>query len=105
MHVKIRGGTVIDGNTPLCQTCRHATIVKGSRLHDEIVECGMLGYGGRQITFPVTYCTNYSDRRQPALREMQEIAWVLRTDARRHEIGFVRSSKLRDHERYVLTED
>lgn len=105
MHVKIRGGTVTDGNTPLCQTCRHATIVKGSRLHDEIVECGLLGYGGRQIKFPVSYCTNYADRRQASLREMEEIAWVLRTDARRHEIGFVRSSKLRDHERYVLTED
>ena len=105
MYVKIRGGTVTDGHTPLCQTCRHATIVKGSRLRDEFVDCGLLGYGGRQITFPVTYCTSYSDRRQPSLREMEEIAWVLRTDARRHEIGFVRSSKLRDDERFVLTED
>ena len=29
MRVKIRGGTVMHGDSPLCQTCRYATIVRG----------------------------------------------------------------------------
>jgi len=36
---------------------------------------------------------------------MQEVAWVLRSDPRRHQIGFVHASKLPDEERYVLPED
>jgi hypothetical protein len=36
---------------------------------------------------------------------MEEIAWVLRTDANRNQIGFVRASKLRERERHVLVED
>ncbi len=105
MYVKIRGGTVTESDTPLCQTCRYATIVRGPALRDEIIECANLTYGRGRITFPVTYCTSYSDRRQASLREMEEIAWVLRTDARRNEIGFVRASKLRERERHVLIED
>jgi hypothetical protein len=36
---------------------------------------------------------------------MEEIAWVLRTDIHRKEIGFVRSRDLKPHERYVLALD
>ncbi|MGH9408044.1 MAG: hypothetical protein ACRD1V_01165 [Vicinamibacterales bacterium] len=105
MRVKIRGGTVNGGESPLCQTCRFATIVRGPRLRDEIVECANLMFGRGRITFPVTYCTSYSDRRQPSIREMEDIAWVLRTDVRRNEIGFVRGSTLRNREQHVLIED
>ena len=105
MRVKIRGGTASHGEAPLCQTCRHATIVRGRALADEIVECANLMFGRARVTFPVTYCTSYSDRRQASLREMEDIAWVLRTDANRNQIGFVRGSKLRERERHVLTED
>jgi hypothetical protein len=105
MRVKIRGGTVMHSDTPLCQTCRFATIARGPRLGDEIVECASLTYGRGRITFPVTYCTAYSDRRQPSIREMEDVAWVLRSDPKRNEIGFVRASKLRERERHVLEED
>jgi hypothetical protein len=64
MRVKIRGGTVNGGEPPLCQTCRYATIVRGPSLRDEIVECQELMFRRGRITFPVTYCTSYSDRRQ-----------------------------------------
>jgi hypothetical protein len=105
MRVKIRGGTVMHGDTPLCQTCRYATIVKGPTLGDEIIECASLQYGHGRITFPVTYCTAYSDRRQASIREMEDIAWILRSDPKRNEIGFMRASKLRERDRYVLVED
>ncbi len=81
MRVKIRGGTVARGDSPLCQTCRYATIVKGVKLRDELIECQELAFGRQRITFPVTDCSSYSDRRRASLREMEEIAWVLRTDA------------------------
>ena len=103
MHLKIRGGTVNGGESPLCQTCRYATNVRGPALRDEIVECQELMLGRGRITFPVTYCTSYSDRRQPSVREMEEIAWILRSDPKRKEIGFVHGSKLR--QRRVLEDE
>ena len=49
----------------------------------------------------MTRCTGYADRRQPS----EETAWVLRSDPRRNEIGFVRASTLKPAERYVLGDD
>ncbi len=40
MRLKIPGGTVSDGQASLCNTCRSATIIRGSRLSDEIIACG-----------------------------------------------------------------
>jgi hypothetical protein len=57
------------------------------------------------MTFPVTYCTSYSDRRQPSVREMEEIAWILRSDPKRKEIGFVHASKLGSRNRHVVSDD
>ncbi len=75
--------------SPLCQTCRYATIVRGPSLRDDIVECQELMFRRGRITFPVTCCTSYSDRRQPSVWEIGEIAWILRSDPKRKEIGFV----------------
>jgi hypothetical protein len=36
---------------------------------------------------------------------MEDVAWVLRSDPRRHQVGFVHASKLTDEERHVLQED
>ncbi len=104
MRFKIRGGTVNHGDPPLCTTCRFATIVKGQRLREEIVECSRLSDRAR-ITFPVMFCTGYADVRQASIREMEEIAWILRSDPRRNQIGFVEARKLKPAERYVLPDD
>ena len=105
MRIKIHGGTVDNGQSSLCHTCRHATVVRGARLGDEIVECGMLGSRNNHIRFPVTSCNNYSNREHPGLREMEEIAWVLRTDPKRHRVGFVPSKSLKPADRFVLEEE
>ena len=105
MRINIRGGTVDHGQRSLCETCRWATIIRGRTLGDEIVECDQLSYRNQRVPFPVTSCTRHSDRRQPRLKDMEEIAWVLRSDPLRNQVGFVRSSKLPDEERYVLDED
>lgn len=73
---------------------RFATVVKGRSLNDEIIACSRLSEGAR-ITFTVTSCTDYSDRRRAGLYEMEEIAWILRSDPVKKTIGFVRASELR----------
>jgi hypothetical protein len=102
MHLKIVGGTAQHGEPSLCGTCRHATVVKGAALRDEIVECDRLSSPRARIPFPVASCSGYSDRRHPSLREMEEIAWILRTDARKNRIGFVQARELKPQDRYVL---
>jgi hypothetical protein len=105
MRIKIQGGTAMNGDPPLCHTCRHATVIRGARLRDEIIECGLLSSRHNRVTFPVTFCTDYVNRNHPSLREMEEIGWVLRTDAKKHHVGFVRSERLPWKERFVLDED
>jgi hypothetical protein len=105
VRIKIRGGTVDHGQRSLCETCRWATIVRGAKLDDEIVECNQLSFRNQRVPFPVASCSGYSDRRQASLREMEQMAWVLRSDPHRNQMGFVRSSRLTDEERYVLDED
>ncbi len=104
MRLKIRGGTVNHGDPSLCSTCRFATIVKGQRPSDEIIQCGRLSDAFR-VTFPVTSCTSYSDERLPSLGDMEDIAWILRSDPRRNQIGFVEARKLKPRDRYVLGDD
>src|SRR5436190_11469223 len=94
MRLKIQGGTADNGQPTLCLTCRFATIVKGRALTDEIIECSRLSDRAR-ITFNVVSCSEYGDRRRGALHEMEEIAWILRTDPKRKTIGFARASDLR----------
>ena len=105
MRVKINGGTAAAGDGPLCPTCRHATIIRGAAVSDQVVECGQLAYGHGRISFPVTSCSVYSDRRQPTLRDMEDIAWILRSDPRRREIGFVRSADLKPRDRWTFPDD
>lgn len=105
MRIKIRGGTVQHGEASLCVTCRHATVIQGTSLQERVIDCGQL-YGDKsRITFPVTSCTGYSDRRLPSVRDMEDIAWVLRTDAKRKTIGFVQAKQLKPRDRYVLDDD
>ena len=102
MRLKIRGGTVEHGQPSLCLTCRSATIVKGPSLRDEIVECSLLR---GPIGFPVTSCNSYINSTHPTIREMEEIAWVLRSDLKTKTIGFVKASTLKRQERYVLPDE
>jgi hypothetical protein len=105
LRIKIQGGTVKHGQSSLCLSCRYATVVRGRRLKEEIVECDRLSAGHNLVRFPVTSCSGYLNRCHPSLREMEEIAWVLRTDAGKKHIGFVQSHRLEPRERFVLADD
>ena len=102
MPIKIQGGTARAGDPPLCHSCRHATVARGLRLRDEIIWCNTLE---TRVTYPVTSCTTYLNRQHPSIHEMEEIAWLLRTDARKQQIGFVEAKTLKWHDRHVLDDD
>jgi hypothetical protein len=73
-------------------------------LRDEIVECGRLSNHAR-IPFRVSSCTAYADRRQASIYEMEEMAWLLRSDPKRNEIGLVQARTLKPQHRHVLPGD
>ena len=102
MRIKVREGTADHGQRSLCETCRWSTVIRGRRLDEEIIECSQLTGQNHRITFAVATCSDFVERVQPGLKEMQEIAWILRTDPHRKQIGFVRASRLPDEERYAL---
>jgi len=105
MRVRIRGGTVNHGEPSLCLTCRSSIVARGPRLGDEIVACRSLLLGHRQIGFPVTSCSGYSDVRHPTLWYLEDIGWVLRSDPKRKTIGFADARDLSDEEKHVIEED
>ena len=67
--------------------------------------CSALGFHGVQITFTVTSCSDYADRRMPSYIEMMQDAWILRPGTRRRAAGFVRSSELQAEELFDLRSD
>lgn len=103
MRFKIRGGTTSDQNTTLCLSCRFATVIDGARQSDQIIACSQLGKNDR-VRFVVTSCTGYSDKSLPSLYHMEDIAWILRSDPKRKQMGFVRSRELKFEDRHVLDE-
>lgn len=102
MKLTIHGGTAREGDPALCLSCRFATVVRGVSANHEIVRCTRID---QRVTFRVTSCSEYVDRAHPSLYHMEDIAWVLRTDAKRNRIGFVRSRELKLADRLGLSED
>ena len=96
VSIKVKGGTP-QGCESLCRTCSHGHIIKGFCASQEEVFCRFF-YIEREIRFPVMECTFYEDRRLASKKEMEEIAWVLRTDMPRRRVGFISPEQLREIE-------
>jgi hypothetical protein len=94
--IKIKGGTP-QGSGTLCQTCSYGHLIKGFRATEEEVFCRYF-YLEREIRFPVSECTFYEDRRLASKKEMEDIAWILRTDMPRRRVGFISPEQLREIE-------
>src|SRR6267142_1030081 len=94
--IKVKGGTPQDSDT-LCRTCSYGHIIKGFRATEEEVYCRYF-YLEREIHFPVSECTFYEDRRLACKREMEDIAWILRTDMPRRHVGLISPEQLRELE-------
>jgi hypothetical protein len=98
MRIKVRDGTPIESESSLCATCRCSTIVRGRTLDEELVLCSAVGLRSVQITFKVTSCSDYADRRMPSYMEMMQDAWILQPGSRRKPAGFVRGSDVQEEE-------
>jgi len=72
-------------------------LIRGFRATEEEVFCRAF-YLEREIRFPVSECTLYEDRRLASKREMEDIAWTLRTDMPRRRVGFVSPDQVRASE-------
>lgn len=98
MRTKVHGGTVSHGDSSLCNTCAHSTIIRGRSLDEEIVECHASIMHGRMIPFKVTSCSSYSDSRLPSYGELIHNAWILDPGSKKRRAGFVRGSDLKPEE-------
>jgi hypothetical protein len=102
MKLKVHGGTTRAGDPSLCLQCRYAAIVQGASASHQIVHCSRLA---ARVQFRVASCTEFISRQHPSLFHMEDIAWVLRSDAKRGQIGFVRSRDLPASDRFVFDEE
>ena len=85
VKIKVRGGTAQHDAPTLCLTCKWANRVKGVTMGEEITQCS---YMDKIIRFSVKECNVYVDSNHPTLVEMEDLAWILRTDPRK-KIGFM----------------
>lgn len=82
--------------TNLCQTCRNCVHISGHRESEEQNYCQALAKT-TPIEFQVVTCTRYLPTNHPSMYEMEQIAWVLRTDPKTgRKIGFTPPMK-EDH--------
>ncbi len=93
---KVYGGTPV-GNESRCDTCRNASIIQGFAESERIVLCGRYDPPLR-IPFQVAECTQYDDKRQPVLWELQQIAWNVRARETTGKSGFVLGADLEKKE-------
>ena len=98
MRIKIHGGTPSDADSSLCHTCRHSRVTRGRKLDEEIVLCEASHLKTTQITFKVTWCSDYMDQTVPSYYELLQAAWILEPGSRKRPAGFVRASELRDED-------
>lgn len=93
-NIKVRGGTAY-GSDPLCLTCSYRVIVRGFN-NESFNGCSSVSFTryGDAVPFPVYECSSYKSAKQATLREMKELAWIVRTDSSGKRIGFARMRDL-----------
>jgi hypothetical protein len=105
MHLKVQNGTAANSETNLCATCRLSTIVRGRSLDEEIVQCHARAMRTMRVTFKVTFCSAYSDARQPTYMQMLEDAWILQPGSKKRPAGFIRGADLKQEELSAIMVD
>lgn len=88
--------------TPSNSAATVPTVIKGRAASDEIVRCNQIEAA---VRFPVTECSVYVHKNHPTLWQMEDIAWILRSDPKQNKIGFVRSTDLPRIERSILIDE
>jgi hypothetical protein len=86
MTVVIRSGKP-QTTESLCNSCYWAHIQRGFAESEEAILCAFLRQP-HAVTFKVSECTDYDDRRVPSKADMEEIAWIIRTKGVNRPVGF-----------------
>jgi len=89
------------GAESLCNSCIWAHIQRGFRESEEVVLCNY-GPNMRQVPFAVAECTDYNDKRIPSRKDMEDIAWILRSKDAGKTAGFVSARELAREEEDAL---
>jgi hypothetical protein len=84
--IKIRGGKP-EGAESLCNSCYWAHIQRGFAESEDVVLCAFLRQA-HVVTFKVSQCTDYNDKRVPSKADMESIAWIIRTKDINRPMGF-----------------
>lgn len=73
--IKIHGEKTRPTDAPtLCETCVHATVVRGTRFGDDFIMCGGIE-PSMLIRFTVASCSVYRDKATPSIYAYHETAW------------------------------
>ena len=96
MSVIIRNGKPHISD-PLCNSCYWAHIQHGFAESEEIVFCAFLT-PTRLVPFKVSQCTDYNDKRVPSRKDMEDIAWIIRTKDVNRQVGFAKGEEVDDEE-------
>ena len=97
---RIQGGTP-RGSESLCDSCYWSHIQKGYAESEEVVLCAFLRQP-RLIAFKVRQCTDYNDKRIPSKRDMEDIAWIIRTKDVTRRLGFAAEERMTEEENEEL---
>jgi hypothetical protein len=71
----------------LCNSCYWAHIQRGFAESEEVILCAFLR-PARVVPFKVSQCTDYEDKRIPSRKDMEDIAWIIRTKDVNRQVGF-----------------
>lgn len=75
MLIKIQDGTPKSGPS-LCASCNNCTHIKGDSFTQVLTYCNVL-YPNVNIAFPVVSCSDYSNKKDTKLKDMEKVAWVI----------------------------
>lgn len=102
MSVKVKDGTPLHG-PPLCETCVHAHIERGFCQNEMAIFC-QATWPEHRVQFRVRECSGYLERKRQNLKQMEDMAWVLRPREGKRVAGFVRLSDLPEDEDQIEIE-
>jgi hypothetical protein len=94
MNVLIRNGKP-QVNESLCNSCYWAHIQRGFAESEETIRCAFLR-PARLVPFKVSQCTDYEDKRIPSRKDMEDIAWIIRTKDVNRQVGFTKENETED---------
>lgn len=105
IKIKVQKGTVDSGAENKCITCDSAVRMQFDG-KETVTHCQQVD---RIVSAKVVECSAYTDKRMPSLSAMNRMAWILRTDPQKKQIGFVPNKEYfkenKDEDRYDSAND